>query len=87
LPRLRSLALRLPVPGQPSHFLNSREQRLIYLDSAELRKLTGYCRRSKQRAELERQRIPYRVNAKGEIVVRRDHAEPEVAEPELGPVR
>lgn len=61
-------------------------ERVIYLDTAELKKLTGYCRRSRQRAELDRLGIPYIVNARGDIVVRRDHAEPAVAEPEFGPV-
>lgn len=60
---------------------------MIYLDAADIRRLTGYVKRKKQMEELQRRRIPYDVNGKGELVVRADHAKPRVAEPELGPVR
>lgn len=60
---------------------------MIYLDDADLRRLTGYVKRKKQMEELQRRRIPYDINGKGELVVRADHRKPELAEPELGPVR
>lgn len=58
-----------------------------FLDEADLRKLTGRVKKKLQVAELVRQRIPYRINAKGEIVVRRNLVEKPLPEFELGPVR
>jgi hypothetical protein len=58
-----------------------------YLDEADIRKLTGRVKRKLQIAFLERERIPYRVNSKGELVVRRNLVEKPLPEFELGPVR
>ncbi len=57
-----------------------------FLDDDDLRRLTGYVRRAKQIAYLERERIPYRVNARGELVVKRSLTEKPLPEFELGHV-
>lgn len=58
-----------------------------FLDDADLRRLTGYVRRAKQEEFLKRERIPYRINARGEVVVRRSLVEKPLPDFELGPVR
>lgn len=58
-----------------------------FLDDADLRRLTGYVKRAKQVEFLEREQIPYRINARGEVVVRRSLTEKPLADFELGPVR
>jgi hypothetical protein len=57
-----------------------------FLDDGDLERLTGYVLRKKQIEWLERNRIPYRLNARGVPVVRRNLEEP-VSPFELGPVR
>ena len=57
-----------------------------FLDDGDLERLTGYVLRKKQIEWLERNRIPYRLNARGVPVVRRNLEEP-VSTFELGPVR
>lgn len=57
-----------------------------FLDDGDLERLTGYVRRSKQVEYLKRERIPYRINARGEIVVRRSMTEAPLPDFELGPV-
>jgi len=58
-----------------------------FLTEEDLRRLTGYVRRAKQEEELRRQSIPYRKNARGELVVSRNLVEKPLPEFELGPVR
>jgi hypothetical protein len=58
-----------------------------FLNELEVRKLTGRVKRALQEAELRRQKIPYRINARGELVVRRNATEKPLPEFELGPVR
>lgn len=57
-----------------------------YLDDADLFRLTGYKRPADQARWLEDEGIPFRRNRLGQVVVRRDYAETDVSEPELGPV-
>lgn len=57
-----------------------------FLDDDELHRLTGYVRAAKQIEWLERHHIPYFVNAKGKIVVRRNLKEKPLPDFELGPV-
>lgn len=58
-----------------------------FLSEQDLRKLTGRVKRALQEEELRRQRIPYRKNARGELVVSRRLTEKPLPEFELGPVR
>lgn len=58
-----------------------------FLDDDDLHRLTGYVRVHKQIEYLEKQRIPYRINAKGRLVVRRNLSEKPLPDFELGPVR
>lgn len=58
-----------------------------FLSEQDIRKLTGRVKRALQEEELKRQRIPYRFNAKGELVVRRNLSEKPLPDFELGPVR
>lgn len=58
-----------------------------FLEEADIRKLTGRIKRAKQIEELHRQKIPFRINAKGELVVRRNLVEMPLPQFELGPVR
>lgn len=58
-----------------------------FLTEQDIRKLTGRVKRALQEAELLRQRIPYRINARGELVVRRGLSEKPLPDFELGPVR
>lgn len=58
-----------------------------FLDDAELHRLTGYVKPSKQIEWLTRNGIAHLVNAKGYPVVQRDMNETTVPELELGPVR
>jgi hypothetical protein len=58
-----------------------------FLDADDLRVLTGYARRTKQIEYLKRERIPFRVNARGGLVVRRNLKDKPAQEFELGPVR
>jgi hypothetical protein len=58
-----------------------------YLSEADIRKLTGRVKRKLQVEYLQRERIPFRVNARGELVVRRNLVEKPLPEFELGPVR
>lgn len=58
-----------------------------FLDDGDLVRLTGKVRRRKQIEYLVKERIPYRLNSKGEIVVRRNLVEKPLPEFELGPVR
>lgn len=58
-----------------------------FLEEADIRKLTGRVKRALQEEELRRQRIPFRHNAKGELVVRRNLVEEPLRDFELGPVR
>lgn len=57
-----------------------------FLDEADLVRLTGYVRPSKQKEWLDAHGIPCTVNARGEVIVRRDLDQPESTF-ELGPVR
>lgn len=57
-----------------------------FLDEADIRKLTGYVKPSKQIQWLTRNRVPHYVNRFGRPVVRRSLT-PHVARPELGTVR
>lgn len=58
-----------------------------FLEEADIRKLTGRVKRVKQIEELHRQKIPYRINARGELVVRRNLVDKPLPDFELGPVR
>jgi hypothetical protein len=58
-----------------------------FLDEQDIRKLTGRVKRKLQISSLQRQRIPFRVNDRGELVVRRNLVEKPLPEFELGPVR
>jgi hypothetical protein len=58
-----------------------------FLSEADIRKLTGRVKRALQEEELKRMRIPYRINARGELVVRRGLVEAPLPEFEMGPVR
>jgi hypothetical protein len=57
-----------------------------FLDDEDLKRLTGYVRTAKQIEWLGKQRIPFRLNAKGKLVVRRNLVEKPRADFELGPV-
>lgn len=57
-----------------------------FLEEDDLRTLTGYVRTYKQIEYLEREGIPYRLNARGKLVVRRNLAEKPLPDFELGPV-
>jgi hypothetical protein len=57
-----------------------------FLDDGDLERLTGYVRPSRQIEWLKANGIPFTVNARGRPAVRRDLAEMDVSEPELGPV-
>ena len=59
-----------------------------FLSDEDLRTLTGYVRTCKQIEWLEKQRppIPYRLNSRGKLVVRRNLVEKPAKEFELGPV-
>jgi hypothetical protein len=57
-----------------------------FLDDDDLHRLTGYVRPAKQIEWLERHHIPYFVNGKGKIVVRRNLEKPSTPF-QLGPVR
>ena len=58
-----------------------------FLSEQDIRKLTGRVKRALQEEELKRQRIPYRINARGELVVRRGLSERPLEDFQLGPVR
>lgn len=58
-----------------------------FLSEADLRKLTGRVKRKLQAEWLDREDIPYRYNARGELVVRRNLTEKPLPDFELGPVR
>lgn len=58
-----------------------------FLDDGDLRTLTGYVRTAKQIQWLEKERIPYRLNSRGKLVVKRNLVEKPLPEFELGPVR
>lgn len=60
---------------------------MIYLDDAELYRLTGYKRAADQRRKLDELGVPYIVNAKGQNVVRKDMDKTATTDFELGPVR
>jgi hypothetical protein len=57
-----------------------------FLDDDDLHRLTGYVRPAKQIEWLLRHNIPYLVNAKGKLVVRRNLETPYTPF-QLGPVR
>jgi hypothetical protein len=57
-----------------------------FLDDGDLERLTGKVRRSKQIEFLKKERIPYRLNSRGELVVRRNLVEKPLPDFELGPV-
>jgi hypothetical protein len=57
-----------------------------FLSDEDLRTLTGYVRTCKQIEFLEREGIPYRLNAKRKPVVSRNLASKPLPEFELGPV-
>lgn len=57
-----------------------------FLDDADLQRLTGYKRPTDQARWLEDNGIPFIRNSRGRLVVRRDYAETDISEPELGPV-
>lgn len=58
-----------------------------FLDEQDIRKLTGRVKRALQVEFLRREGIPFRLNDKGELVVRRSLAEKPLPEFDLGPVR
>lgn len=58
-----------------------------FLDDADLYRLTGYIKPSKQIEWLERNGIPHTVNARGRPAVRLDMDKSAVHALELGPVR
>jgi hypothetical protein len=58
-----------------------------FLDDGDLERLTGYVRTAKQIDWLQKQRIPYRLNSRGKLVVRRNMVEKPAPAFELGPVR
>ena len=58
-----------------------------FLSEQDIRKLTGRVKRALQEDYLKRERIPYRLNAKGELVVSRSLVEAPLPEFEMGPVR
>lgn len=60
---------------------------MIYLDDAELERLTGYVRPADQRRKLDELGVPYIINARGRNVVRRDMDKTATTDFELGPVR
>jgi biotin operon repressor len=57
-----------------------------FLSDEDLRTLTGYVRTCKQIEYLKREGIPYRLNAKGKLVVSRNLASKPLPDFELGPV-
>ena len=58
-----------------------------FLDDDDLRRLTGYKRPADQARWLERQGVPFTMNARGRPVVRKDMDKTAVTAPELGAVR
>lgn len=62
-------------------------QFLIYLTPSELETLTGYKRPADQARWLDRNGVPFTMNARGRPVVRKDMDKTAVATPELGTVR
>ena len=58
-----------------------------FLTEEDIRKLTGRVKRALQAEELRRRKIPYLINARGELVVSRRLNERPLGEFELGPVR
>lgn len=60
---------------------------MIYLTPDELEILTGYKRPADQARWLERQGVPFSLNARGRPVVRRDMDKTATTDFELGPVR
>jgi hypothetical protein len=60
---------------------------VIYLTPAELETLTGYKRPADQARWLERNGVPFTLNARQRPVVRKDMDKTTVSEPVLGHVR
>ena len=58
-----------------------------FLSEDDIRKLTGRVKRALQEEYLRRERIPFRYNARGELVVRRSLVDKPSEEFQLGPVR
>jgi hypothetical protein len=80
-----------PPAGEPNRTrLNAEPSRRVsteFLDDGDLERLTGYVRTAKQIDWLQKQRIPYRLNSRGKLVVRRNMVEKPAPAFELGPVR